>query len=157
MFLKGYEADTWDVVNEEDLVSMTDKYHDKDIIAKWIDVYIIPLYHRALGYRLKDPEKLREGSSVTATRLFYYSDATVRTIVDTLSTIIASLLPTIPAFALYCIRSPIIRLCAIFFSTVLFSVVLAVIARPRRIECFGATAAYAAVLVVFIGNIGPPA
>jgi hypothetical protein len=51
--LKGYEADTWDVVNEEDLVSMTDRYHDKDIIAKWIDVYIIPLYHRTLGYRLK--------------------------------------------------------------------------------------------------------
>jgi hypothetical protein len=32
---------------------MTDRYHDKDIIAKWIDVYVIPLYHRTLGYRLE--------------------------------------------------------------------------------------------------------
>jgi hypothetical protein len=61
LFLKGYEADTWDVVNEEDLVSMTDGYHDKDIIAKWIDVYIIPLYHRTLGYRLKARKSLFQG------------------------------------------------------------------------------------------------
>lgn len=52
-FLRGYEAETWDKSNEEDLVSMTNRYRDEDVISKWIDVYIIPLYHRTLGYRLK--------------------------------------------------------------------------------------------------------
>ena len=46
LFLRGYEAETWDKLNEEDLVSMTNRYRDKDIIAKCIDVYIMPLYHR---------------------------------------------------------------------------------------------------------------
>jgi hypothetical protein len=82
---------------------------------------------------------LREGSSVIATRLFYYSDATVRTIVDTLIKIIAFLLLATLAFALCYIRSPIIRLSLIFVSTVLCSVVLAVIA-GSRVVCFGVTA-----------------
>lgn len=53
IFLRGYEAETWDKLNEKDLVSMTNRDRDKDIIAKWIDTYIIPLYHQTLGHRLK--------------------------------------------------------------------------------------------------------
>jgi hypothetical protein len=53
LFLRGYEADTWDKLNEEDLVSMTNRCRDKDVISQWIDVYIIPLYHRTIGHRLK--------------------------------------------------------------------------------------------------------
>jgi hypothetical protein len=53
LFLRGYEAETWDKLNEEDLVSMTNRYQEKDVISKWIDVYIVPLYHRTLGRRLK--------------------------------------------------------------------------------------------------------
>jgi len=45
------------------------------------------------------------------------------------------------AFTLYFVRSPIARLGVMFASTVLFSVVLAVIARARRVECFAATTA----------------
>lgn len=96
-----------------------------------------------------------------------------------LSTILASLLPTMSAFVLYFIRSPIARLGGVVAFTVLFSVVLAVIARARRAECFAATTAlvlpnipnllghpgllkapmyrFAAVMVVFVGNVGPPA
>lgn len=69
--MKGYEADTWDVVNEEDLVSMTDRYHDKDIIAKWIEVYIIPLYHRALGNRLKARRPSSTAQINTPTKLLH--------------------------------------------------------------------------------------
>jgi len=52
-FLRGYEADTWHKSNEEDLVSMTCRYRDKDVFSIWIDVYIIPFFHRVLGHRLK--------------------------------------------------------------------------------------------------------
>jgi hypothetical protein len=51
--LKGYEAETWDKSNEEDLVSMTHRYQDKDVLSKWIDIHVIPFYHRTLGHRLK--------------------------------------------------------------------------------------------------------
>jgi len=151
--LRGYEADTWHKSNEEDLVSMTHRYRDKDIFSIWIDVYIIPFFHRVLGHRLKDREKLREDdSSLATTPLYYYPDSTTRAIIDILSTILASLLPTVSAFILYFIHSPIARLSFIIASTVLFSVVLTVIAMTRRIECFASAAAYAAVLVVFVGN-----
>jgi hypothetical protein len=52
-FLRGYEADTWHKSNEEDLVSMTHRYRDKDVLSIWIDVYIIPFFHRVLGHRFK--------------------------------------------------------------------------------------------------------
>jgi len=71
-----------------------------------------------------------------------------------MSTILASLLPTLSAFALFFIRSPVAQLGGIVAFTVLFSVVLAVIARAGRVECFAGTTAFAAVLVVFINNIG---
>jgi hypothetical protein len=44
-------------------------------------------------------------------------------------------------FLLYFLRSPIARLGGIVASTVFFSVVLAVIARPKRVESFAATTA----------------
>ena len=52
-FLRGYEADTWDQSNEEDLVSMTNRDREMDVLSKWIDVNVIPLYDRFLGHRLK--------------------------------------------------------------------------------------------------------
>jgi hypothetical protein len=50
-FLKGHEARTWSKENEEDLVSMSAK--DKDAISTFIDLYIIPFYHKVLGNRIK--------------------------------------------------------------------------------------------------------
>lgn len=90
---------------------------------------------------LQDPEKLREDSSVSTTPLYYYSDNTIHAVIDTLSTILASLMPTVSAFVLYFIRSPVVRLGGIVAFTFLFAVVLAVIARARRVECFAATTA----------------
>jgi hypothetical protein len=45
------------------------------------------------------------------------------------------------AFILYFIRSSIARLGGVVAFTILFSVVLAVIARATRVECFAATTA----------------
>ncbi len=51
--MKGYEAETWHKSNEKDLVSLTARYRDKDVLSKWIDIYIVPQYHRYLGQRLQ--------------------------------------------------------------------------------------------------------
>jgi len=153
-FLRGYEADTWDKFNEKDLVSLTARYRNKDVLSKWIDIYIIPLCHRLWGDRLGKRVKLCEenASSMTLTSLYYYDDSTVRVFVNTLSTILASLLPTVSIFVLYFVHSPLARLGSIVLFTILFSVVLAVIAKARRVDCFAATTAFAAVLVVFVGS-----
>ena len=72
---------------------------------------------------------------------YYYRDSTVHTVIDALSTALACLLTTVPAFVLYFIQSPVARLGGIVIFTAMFSVVLAVITRARRVERFAATTA----------------
>lgn len=52
-FLKGYEADIWSEDHEKDLVSMTAGSRNKDTLSHWVDLYILPFYHRVLGHRVK--------------------------------------------------------------------------------------------------------
>jgi hypothetical protein len=134
-----------------------------------------------MGDVVQDPEILCERGVFSSTSpLYCYSDSKGHAAIEMLSTTLASLLPTMSAFVLYFVRSPIARLGGVVAFTILFSVVFAVIARARRAECFAATTAlvlsnlptlqghplgllkapanrFAAVLVVFVGNVGPPA
>jgi hypothetical protein len=53
-------------------------------------------------------------------------------------------------------RSWKLRLGMVALFTLLFAVVVGLLTNARRAEIFGSTAAYAAVLVVFVsGNLGP--
>jgi hypothetical protein len=52
-FLKGYEADIWNEDHEKDLVSVTAPSRNKDALSHWVDLYILPIYHRVLGRRFK--------------------------------------------------------------------------------------------------------
>lgn len=90
----------------------------------------------------QDPEIVCERDFFSTTSpLYSYSDRKAHAAIEVLSTILASLLPTMSAFILYFIRSPLARLGGVVAFTVLFSVVLAVIARAGRAECFAATTA----------------
>src|ERR1700733_4095215 len=52
-FLKGYEADIWSELHEKDLVSLTAGSRNKDTLSHWVNLYILPVYHRVLGHRVK--------------------------------------------------------------------------------------------------------
>lgn len=52
-FLQGFERDTWDGTHDNDLVSLTARDTDQDVLSKWIDHYAVPLYHRVLGHRYR--------------------------------------------------------------------------------------------------------
>ena len=52
-FLQGREADIWSDVHEKDLVSLTARSRDKDLLSNWVDLHIIPFYHKILGHRIK--------------------------------------------------------------------------------------------------------
>lgn len=82
----------------------------------------------------------------------YYDGRRTAGAVDAAATILASALPTLSAFGLYFIHSPLARMFAIMACTILFSTVLTLIAKPKRAETLGASAAFAAVLVVFVQN-----
>jgi hypothetical protein len=154
LFLKdaGAERHPWRKEElEVDLTSLTSRDKDKDALSKWIDARVVPFYYDKIGY--PDPMSLAESGTLLQP-LHYYSESYVSTTINALSTTLSCLLPTISIFVLYFIHSPLWRLGAIVGFTFLFSVVLTLIAKVRRIDCFAATTAFAAILVVFV-SVGP--
>jgi len=97
-----------------------------------------------------DPISLAEASvQIPVTN---YSDGKLAATVNAISTILSSLLPAVSIVALYFIPHQLARIASIVAFSLLFSVVLTLITNARRIDCFAATAAFAAVQVVFVGT-----
>jgi len=121
-----------------------------DALSRWIDSHLLRLYHNKIGHRLHDPISLAEAS--VQLPIIHYSDSKLAAAVNAISTILSSLLPTMSIFALYFIQSQLARMAAIVAFSLLFSIVLSIIAKAKRIDCFAATTAFAAVQVVFVGT-----
>jgi hypothetical protein len=125
--------------------------HEKmDALSRWIASHVLRLYHNKMGHRLHDPISLAEAS--VKIPIIHYSDDKLAATVNIICTILSSLLPTLPIFALYFIQSPLARMTAIAAFSLLFSLVISLIANARRVDCFAATTAFAAVQVVFVGT-----
>jgi hypothetical protein len=158
-WLRGYEFETWEEEHFLDLTSLAGHHAEKDVFSRFIDKIVGSGYHKLIGHKLighkfHDPVSVVEawGSAGKRKPIINYPDKYLTPGVDTLSTIAASTLPTVAAFAIYFIHNQVYRMAAIVGCTFLFSATLTLIARPRRVEVFTASAAFAAVLVVFVGG-----
>ena len=80
----------------------------------------------------------------------YYSDKIVQNIVTVFSIICATLLLEAAIVALYVVTNVHIRFGLIAVFTTMFATALNFLSNARLAEMFGASAAYAAVLVVFL-------
>ena len=87
--------------------------------------------------------------------IYEYSDKAITGIATTCSTTLASMLPALATLVLYFITDPLARIGAVIGFTLLFSVTLSLVTEVKRVECFVGTAAFSAVLVVFVSNSGP--
>ncbi|KAH4343655.1 hypothetical protein HBH98_145270 [Parastagonospora nodorum] len=65
---------------------------------------------------------------------------------------VSSILPTLIILGLYFVKRMIVRIGLVILFTAIFSVALAVFTSACKVEIFSATAAFAAVEVVFIGS-----
>ncbi|KIW33686.1 uncharacterized protein PV07_00514 [Cladophialophora immunda] len=153
-FLTAHEFETWDEENIKDLTSVAGLHTDRDALSRFIDKMAKSVYHKHVGHKFHDPIAVVEAWAGAGKHkhIINYPDSYITTTIDTLSTILASVLPTVAAFGIYLINDPKKRMAAIVACTLLFSTVLSLVARPKRAECFAASAAFAAVLVVFVGN-----
>ena len=145
----------WDKEVERDLTSLGLRNgKEKDILTALIHSRLLPWYDRAFGHFYKEPLDIVDPFSGAKQRMpiNYYSDRWISYMVNSMSTILASMIPAICTLALYFISSPLARLGAIAGFTFLFSAVLTLITNVERSQCFGITAAFSAVLVVFVGN-----
>ena len=153
-FLHGAEAMLWDKDFEHDLTSLCIPADQKDPVTRFVYSTVLPFYHENIGLRHKTPLEVPNpfNGQKHSTPAFEYSDKAILATVNIFSASVASLIPSVSALALYFIHSSLDRLGAIVAFTFIFSMLLCSITNVKRSECFGITAAFSAVLVVFIGN-----
>ena len=84
--------------------------------------------------------------------VIYFSDETVHKIIGGVSILLAAFLLEGAIVALYLVANPHLRLGLIAVFVVLFAGGIGLLSNAKRSEMFAATAAYAAVLVVFISG-----
>jgi hypothetical protein len=88
-------------------------------------------------------------------RTTVYKGQHVARTVAAISILCAAVLLAVAIVSLYIVNNPTAKLGMVAAYTVLFALSIALLTNARRAEIYGATAAYAAVLVVFIsGNLG---
>jgi hypothetical protein len=150
-FPRDLENAIWSEENETDLTSLTDCYPKMDVCSRWIHSHLLRWYHNILGHRLHDSISLAETS--VQIPITHYSDRKLIAAVNAISTILSSLLPAMSILALYFIHDQLARMAAVVAFCLLFSIVLTLVTNAGRVDCFAATAAFAAVQVVFVGTV----
>ncbi|KAH6710951.1 hypothetical protein BKA61DRAFT_612737 [Leptodontidium sp. MPI-SDFR-AT-0119] len=144
--LLGIDRDAWDEKTESDLIAIKPRAVP-DIFSKWFTESFIPRYHHIFGKKFREslPENVGSG-------IYHYKESTLESVLGVLATVVASLLPICSVVALYLVPSNGIRLGMIAIFSACFSLALALMTNARRVEVFAATAAFAAVNVVFLTN-----
>lgn len=153
-FLRLKEYRTWQEEHNQDLTSLAGPGTSEDAVTRLLNKFIASPYHEWIGRRVHKPivvEAAWAGKG-RSPPLHYYSDNYIAGAVTALVTILASLLPGLSALGLFFIKSQLIRMVAIVIFTLVFSIVISVVAKARRVDCFAATAAFSAVLCVFVGT-----
>ncbi|KAM7206467.1 hypothetical protein V8F20_002816 [Naviculisporaceae sp. PSN 640] len=141
--LSGFSATVYD--DPTDLVSIH-HLQDQDRLTIFVRDHF--------GYFFKE-ETPAGGSNVPI--VGYASGTKLSSFVGYLSAILAAGLLFGSILVLYKVTSPDVKLGLVVLFTSLFAVSVAVLTNAKRSENYGSTAAYAAVLVVFIsGNVGGP-
>ncbi|KAI4164254.1 MAG: hypothetical protein LQ342_002219 [Letrouitia transgressa] len=132
-FLRGREADTWQV--NSDFIKLCGQQSDMDALTRAIYNKIIPWYHSVWGHRVR-PSKVREWDGV-----WVYDHAVLAAVANGISTMLASLLPASSILILYLLPKPATRLAVSVLFITLFSFVLTTVFTARRVDVFAATAA----------------
>ena len=144
--LHGVESLAWGEQNKRDLIPLCPEAYS-DTLAQQLSNPFLPLYHTPLGRHFKpstDPE---------LGRLWDYKPHNFARAGNVLCILLSFGVPTGSIFALYYVQSQLIRLVMISAFNLLFAIAMVLMTECRRAEVFGATAAFAAVLVVFVGGV----
>ncbi|ETN47150.1 uncharacterized protein HMPREF1541_01341 [Cyphellophora europaea CBS 101466] len=152
-FLRGVEAAVWDDEWAADLSSLQPPA--ADLLTRLIDKIAIPLYHRTVGHRRQQHVYISNpytGQERMQMPLHSYSDTRIARFAETVSSMLASLMPALGTLGLSFVPGERARLGLVVGLTCLFSLALILVTNARRIDMFVATSAFAAVLGVFVGN-----
>ncbi|OQU95593.1 hypothetical protein CLAIMM_01777 [Cladophialophora immunda] len=146
-FLYGVEAGIFrDASIDEDLLTLNENIGSKDALANFLSEKVVPLYHRVVGYKLH-----RSMAEKAFERTWEYRPETLVQVGNTICMLLSAVIPALSILVLFSVKSMAARLVAISMMSLVFSLVMNVIAQ-RRVDVFMSTTAFAAVLVVFVGS-----
>ncbi|KAK7914545.1 hypothetical protein PG985_012248 [Apiospora marii] len=174
VYLRGRDRNVW--ARGEDLMWLQRSPHGHRF-SGFIARYIIPLYYSIYEKFTVGPRPFKNlrnrGSQANTTPLasssapsgsssvnpdangiYSYDDSRIVATANLIGTIVASVLPVLSIAILYTIRSMAVRLGFVALFSALFSTCLWYMNDGNLVGVFGATSAFAAVQVVFIGTSG---
>lgn len=153
-FLRGVEA--WNYkYNQTDLTSVTAP-SDPDLFTRfshgkyldWLQKFI----YGKLRQQTVEVTKIAEEDSTYRFYLETYSPEMLSILSRFLVSTLTALFITVAIFSLNVIQQAKLRIMLIFVHSLVFSIAMAVLARARAAEVFAISAAYAAVLVVYVSG-----
>ncbi|KAG4426053.1 hypothetical protein IFR04_000760 [Cadophora malorum] len=118
-----------------------------DVFTAWISESAIPAFHKLWGRFCKEPE-----SDEHLRNTVLYSDSSLIRITKLLTTVLACLIPVVSIIILYTVDRMSKRLGIIGAFTATFSFFIGLVTSASLADIFAATAAFAAVQVVFVGS-----
>ncbi|KAK8016228.1 hypothetical protein PG993_014417 [Apiospora rasikravindrae] len=174
VYLRGRDRDVW--ARGEDLMCLQRSPHGHRF-SGFIARYVIPLYHslteKLITFRNRDSQAANTTSPTSSTLpsnlyvvnahqqsaevtngIYSHDDSRIVMTANLIGTIAASILPVLSIAILYTVRSMAARLGLVAVFSALFSTCLWFMNDGNLVEVFGATSAFAAVQVVFIGTSG---
>lgn len=174
-FLVGIEAQVWDDKNMTDFINPAVKKVDR--FSALLTGPVLSGYHWLYGHKkqvdvsifrhhnpILFPIPAQDDQTNTYSQkqetnpydigenLRVYDEKGIYLFADVLAVVLSSLLPTLMILGLYFIQSMLWRIGCVIIFTAIFGATLTVFTNARKIEIYSATAAFAAVEVVFIGS-----
>ncbi|ETS76968.1 hypothetical protein PFICI_10842 [Pestalotiopsis fici W106-1] len=156
VYLVGRDHDTW--AQGADLMSLSSPLHPNRI-SRFITNKVLPVYHHFVNSAMMDRVRQSLSRSNRPTRpshadadIVTYEDSRLIAVSNFICTVIASLLPILAIIVLYFVENMGSRLGLVGVFSVVFSSALWFMNDGELVEVFGATSAFAAVQVVFIGT-----
>ncbi len=165
-FLEDLEKNTWDEVNEFELVSLRQKRQENDILSQWTEGKLLLWFHRLIGHKIKvwiskdtyfsiiaitcnsaekllilcldyqDPVSL-DPESGTAN----YDDKAIQRVINVISIVMACLVLFLPIVLLYIVSNTWSRLCIVAVSIVISAASLSVTTTASRLQILATTSA----------------
>ena len=146
VFLQGPDRDIWKNPDMDDLITLAPPATEIKFTNKYT-VALVQFYNAAIGRHIH-----KAGTAKHSRNTIRYTDEGIFRVLKTSAVIIASLLPVAGIAVLYAIETMSGRIGAIAGFTALFSFSLSFITSASVHHIFSATAAFVAVLVVFVGT-----
>ncbi|KAF8849629.1 hypothetical protein BDZ45DRAFT_772160 [Acephala macrosclerotiorum] len=145
-FLVGVEATVWSKINFDDLITIRSPPEESDKFTKLLNGTLLDMYNYMIGRFSKSEKKVIDG------KIRVYKKKNISRISNGIVAALSAIIPTVVILTLHFVHRMIYRIGLVIVFTAVFAITLALFTEAKKIEIFSASAAFAAVEVVYIGS-----